>query len=143
MSIARSRGAPSVIRLAFVGVTLASGCNALFDIKEGKPQPTSCQDHLVIDDLEDGDGSICASDGRQGAWYTVGDGTGTNLTPTPGADFTPTLIPGTRAGTSRYAARLAGSGFTNWGALMGLNLNVQGLSRQTYDAGTAGGIRFW
>src|SRR5262249_51484681 len=44
---------------------------------------------------------------------------------------------------SRYAAHFAGSGFTDWGALMGLGLNVQGLARQPYNANTAAGIKFW
>ena len=51
-------------------------------------------------------------------------------------------IPGGRDG-SRYAARMTGSGFTGWGALMGFNLNVQGLGNEPISATGAGGVRFW
>ena len=76
--------------------------------------------------MEDGDASICALDGRNGDWYTVGDGTSSDLTPAR-LPFTPTMIPGGR-GTSQYAAHFTGSGFTDWGALMGFNLNNKGAS---------------
>jgi hypothetical protein len=38
---------------------------------------------------------------------------------------------------------MTGFGFTGWGALMGFNLNVQGLENRPYNAGTTGGITFW
>jgi hypothetical protein len=123
---------------------LIAACNSIFGIHEGPPRPicvgTDDAVEPMIDDMEDGDGFICESKTRHGHWYTFSDGTSTDLTP-PG-DFDPTLIPGGR-GTSRYAARLAGSGFTEWGAGMGFNLNLKDLSRQPYDATTVDGIKFW
>ena len=51
--------------LALVGVTLTAGCNSVFGIHEGAPRPM-CTDSLMIDDMEDGDGSICRTGGRRG-----------------------------------------------------------------------------
>jgi hypothetical protein len=132
-------------RLAILGAMLATGCNAIFGIKEGMAPPSGCSDALMIDDMEDGDGQICDSinsAGRHGSWFTIGDGTGTQLEPAPGSAFKPALIPGGR-GASRYAARVTGSGFTAGGAAMGLNLNVNGLSTLPYNASTTGGITVW
>jgi hypothetical protein len=136
-----ARGPGSAI---LVATTLVAACNPIFGVREGTPRPicvaTSDALEPMIDDMEDGDGFICETNTRHGHWYTFSDGTSTDLTP-PG-DFDPTLIPGGR-GTSRYAAHLAGSGFTEWGAGMGLNLNLRDLSRQPYDATTVDGIKFW
>jgi hypothetical protein len=124
-------------------VALLAGCNAVFDIHGGLPWPNDCKNVLTIDDMEDGIGDICNSGGRHGDWYTVSDGTSPMpLSPVPGEPFTPAKIPGGRDG-SRYAARMFGAGFTGWGALMGFNLNVQGLENKPYSAATTGGIRFW
>jgi hypothetical protein len=98
-----------------------------------------CSDPSLIDDMEDGDGSICDSGGRRGEWWTGSDGTSTDLMPAPGGSFVQTAIPGRRGG-SRYAARLTGSGFTDWGAQMDLHLLGRGAP---YDASSARGLRFW
>ena len=134
----------SALAVAALWVASLAGCNAIFGIHEGKLR-AGCADTLDIDDLEDGDGAICDTKDsamRKGDWFTIGDGTSSHLEPAPGAPFTPTLIPGGRDG-SYYAARMTGSGFTDWGARMGFNLNVQGLGAQTYNASTIGGITFW
>jgi hypothetical protein len=131
-------------RTAFVAVTLTAACNPLFGIHQGNPRPicVGVDDAFdpLIDDMEDGDGFICESLGRHGHWYPFSDGTSVNLT--PAGDFNPSLIPG-RRGTSLYAARLAGSGFTNLGAGMGFNLNKPDLARLSYDVSTIDGITFW
>jgi hypothetical protein len=134
------------LHLAFVVVaTLAGGCNAVFGIHEGTPPPP-CYDPgpapLLIDDMEDAVGDICNLAGRHGYWYTAGDTTGTMLDPPQGAAFVPTMIPGGRD-TSHYAARFTGSGFTDWGALMGFSLDSQNLTNEPYDASSTGGIQFW
>ena len=132
--------------LAFVvAATLVGGCNAVFGIHEGTPRPP-CYDPgpspLLIDDMEDGVGDICNLGERQGYWYTVGDGAEGTLSPAQGATFTPAMIPGGR-GSSHYAARFTGSGFTGFGALMGFNLDTAGLTTQPYNASSTGGITFW
>jgi hypothetical protein len=142
----RARGGRRALHLAFiVGATLVGGCNSVFGIHEGTPPPP-CYDPgpspLLIDDMEDGVGDICNLGNRQGYWYTVGDGTSTTLTPAQDATFAPTLIPGGR-GSSHYAARFTGSGFTDWGALMGFNLDKVALMNQTVNASSTGGITFW
>ena len=130
--------------LAFVAAILASGCNSLFGISQGTPRPICTNTNpleSLIDDMEDGDSSICALDGRNGGWYRLGDGTSSDLT--PALPFEPKRIPGGR-GTSQYAAHFGGSGFTDWGALMGFNLKQQGrVGRIPDDASSAGGIKFW
>lgn len=119
-------------------LSLLAGCNAIFEISEGTPRPL-CADELLIDDLEDGDGWICRTGGRDGAWWVVGDGTtNARLNPRQGASFEPTPLMEGERGTSRYASRFQGSGFTGWGALMGLNLTPF-----TYDVAGLDGIRFW
>jgi hypothetical protein len=80
---------------------LVAGCNAVFDISKGPPRPR-CADELLIDDLEDGDESICPTNGREGNWFGIGDGTiRAELTPASDVIFEPTLIEEGPRGTSR------------------------------------------
>jgi hypothetical protein len=144
------RGSPGgcrALHLAFVVAgTLAGGCNAVFGIHEGMPPPP-CYDPsklgLLIDDMEDGMGDICDLGGRHGGWYTQGDGTSTMLEPAVASAFAPAAIPLGGRGQSHYAARFSGSGFTDWGALMGFELDTQNLKNDPYDASSTGGIKFW
>ena len=114
---------------------VVAGCNAVFDISKGTPRRL-CADPLLIDDLEDGDGSICLTNGREGGWFAADDGTSTAEL-TPSSDFAPTLIEEGPRGKSRYAARLRGSGFTDWGAVLGVGFAEPG------DVSGVNGIRFW
>jgi len=102
------------------------------------PTSVSTCDPLMIDDLEDRDTALCKVSGRRGYWYTASDSTGT----LEQANFAPSLIPEGR-GASLYAARFSGSGFTDWGAEMGLHLNEQGRTAQPYNLGPSGAIKFW
>jgi hypothetical protein len=141
----RSSGGLQLFLLgSLLGATLAAGCGG------GKVAGAiGCTDPLMIDDMEDGDQYICTSGGRKGWWYTVGDGTSTNLSPPanvglslPDTAFAQTLIPGGRE-SSREAARLTGFGFTKWGAAMGSWLNATAQGIEPYDASATQGIRFW
>ncbi|HEX7507330.1 MAG TPA: hypothetical protein VF550_11205, partial [Polyangia bacterium] len=127
--------------LAILAAMLSTGCNSLFGIHEGTPRPM-CTDGLMIDDMEDGDGFICPTNGRTGVWYDFGDGTPGELTPRSDSNvlFTPTRIEDGSRGSSRYAARFAGSGFTAYGAFMGFALMNP---PKAFDAGGLGGITFW
>jgi len=49
-----------------------------------------------------------------------------DLTPKSTVPFTPTRIEDGARGSSRYAARFAGSGFTEFGAFMGFVLMCKG-----------------
>jgi hypothetical protein len=97
----------------------------------------------LIDDLEDGDDAINGETGRMGGWYTFHDDTaGTQVPPDTG--FTP--IAGGADG-SAYAANTSGSGFTEWGAGMGFDLNNPEAvgevgPRGMYDASRFRGIAF-
>jgi hypothetical protein len=101
-----------------------------------------CADPLLIDDLEDHDNAICDSGGRKGWWYVFSDGTSTDLEPAAGTDL-PTAIPEGERGPSRSAARFAGSGFTDWGAGMGFDLDADAKGEAGYDASSADGISFF
>ena len=131
------------LSLATLGAMPGAGCNSLFGIHKEKPRPI-CVDPtgLLIDDMEDGDGQICELSGRQGSWWTDSDLTSTDLTPGKNVEFRPKrLAPGTR-GASQYAAHFSGSGFTKWGAAMGLNLNQTEAGEGTVDASQKVGIKF-
>lgn len=98
----------------------------------------------MIDDLEDGDSLILAAGGRQGAWYSYNDEseTGEQLPPEP---FEPSA--GGPAG-SLFSAETSGSGFSVWGAGIGVDLNNEGDPdggdgmRMTWDASAHQGIVF-
>jgi hypothetical protein len=126
---------PAVL-LAVLGATVS--CSQMADVPSS---PRACGDPLMIDDMEDMNNQICPTAGRVGSWWTTSDGTSTDLTPAVGSEFTQTPIPGGR-GTSHTAARLAGSGFTGWGALMAFGLTTDG-GNAPYDASAVDGITFW
>jgi len=100
----------------------------------------------LIDDMNDGDGSILATSGRVGAWYTYNDATPMAM------QKPPVMMPfamqtGGRDGMG-YAAATSGSGFTLWGAGMGFNLHdpgdgMNGSAKVTYDASAYTGVAFW
>ncbi len=98
----------------------------------------------VIDDLEDGDPLILAASGRRGAWYTYNDET-VGAEQVPAAPFEPTAG---GPGSSLFMAQTSGSGFTLWGAGLGVDLNNEGDPkggpgvRMIYDASAHQGIVF-
>jgi hypothetical protein len=87
----------------------------------------------LIDDFEDGNAQILSIDGRNGSWSVGQDGTGTLSTPVP-----PVPADGGANGSLR-AMHLAGSGFSQWGANLTLELR-NGAS--PYDASAYRGIKF-
>jgi hypothetical protein len=83
--------------------------------------------------------------GRSGSWFTYNDGTdGGVQTPMAGAQCLPSLIPdGGRCG-SLHAENTFGSGFTNYGAGLGFDLNhPNSMTRMPYDLTAYTGIAFW
>jgi len=102
------------------------------------PTPTVTNTQLpkppeLIEDFEDGDTRIIVQQGRNGGWYDIGDGTGTQ---------TKGVVTGGK--DSVYAMHYYGSGFTNWGSGIGFNfIDPQGGSSQPYDASMYQGIKFW
>ena len=91
-----------------------------------------------IDYMEDGDGSIEFTAGRAGLWFAFNDHTGTQEPDIFAESFVMSPLAPPRQG-SRFAVHTSGSGFTDWGAGLGLDLRVQ----QPYDASGYAGISFW
>lgn len=89
-----------------------------------------------IDDLEDGNSQVLLDDGRDGSWHVVRDGTAEAQL----SLSEPPLPEGGGANGSSQALHVSGSGFTDWGAGLSLELRRQGLP---YDASTFEGIKFW
>ena len=74
-----------------------------------------------------------------GSWYTYSDATAT-VTPPAMVAFTSDM-PG--HGGTGYAAHVSGSGFTNYGAGLGVNLNSSGTMIKSVDASAYSGFTFW
>jgi hypothetical protein len=122
-----------VVLLAASGATVS--CRQIAGLH---PVPMPCSDPMMIDDMEDGTPTICASQGRSGGWYKVPDGT-------PGAVYALNAnetIPGGRD-SSQHAVHFTGSGFTDWGAIAAFDLNHQDASNQVYNADAYAGLTFW
>ena len=88
----------------------------------------------LIDDFEDGDEWLPVVDGRDGHWYLVHDGTGQLQQSAPPK-------PESGAPLGGQAMHVQGSGFTEWGAALGVDLRNQGAlydPRPSYS-----GLRFW
>jgi hypothetical protein len=76
-----------------------------------------------------------------GSWYTYSDATvGSTLTPTAGVAFVSDM-PG--HGGTGYAAHITGTGFTNYGFGLGINVNAVGTVISPYNASAYSGITFW
>ncbi|AUX28402.1 MULTISPECIES: hypothetical protein [Sorangium] len=100
----------------------------------------------LIDDMEDGDGTITETGGRLGHWYSYNDGTGTQSPPVYTEEvpvgFVPEALMPPR-GESTMAMHTFGSGFTEWGAGVGFALNGEDMQVFPYDASAYAGIAFW
>jgi hypothetical protein len=98
--------------------------------------------YSLIDDMETVDANIPSTDGRQGFWSVANDGTpGGKQTPSP--TVTMSLIPGGGRGTSLNAFHTTAMGYTTSGALIGVDLNRKGATRNTYDASPYNAVHFW
>ena len=91
-----------------------------------------------IDYMEDGDGSIEFTAGRGGVWFAFNDHTSTQEPDLYAESFAMAKVEPARDG-SHFAVHTRGSGFTDWGAGVGLDLRAQ----QPYDASGYAGISFW
>ena len=97
----------------------------------------------MIDNFEDGDGALIPNGGRQGYWYIFNDET-EGATQTPDGEVLP--VEGGSDGTA-MAMNTAGSGFTEWGAGIGIDLNNEGGGmeggngiKMTYDSSAYAGV---
>jgi len=98
----------------------------------------SCAEPSTIDDMEDGDSTLCASGGRHGGWSSNGFD---SATPGQETEFNPTVIPGGR-GASQRAAHIAGKGIAGL-VRAGFELDTTGEGEVDYDGSQYDGIRFW
>ena len=101
----------------------------------------------LIDDFEDGDGTICLSNGRNGHWFTyVDSGISSSVTPPPSDTVAavPTQL-STPRGASQYAMHITGSDSTYAGVGVLLNNPVIGEVPGVFDAAAAGytGVHFF
>jgi hypothetical protein len=107
----------------------------------GMPNPPTIVD--VVDDMEDGNSYLLNKAPRYGFWYVAGDPT-VGATMTKIADIVATLAPA--RGTSTSSVHFAASGYTTWGATVGLSFADKAGNlgkRAPYDAGNSVGISFW
>jgi len=99
----------------------------------------------LVDDLEDGDGSIKQIGGRRGAWYVYNDGSNAG-TQSPASGEYPLQEGGLEG--SKYHAMTKGSGYSTWGAGMGFDFNnpsdgcQPSQLPQVYDASGYDGLVF-
>ncbi|HVJ16602.1 MAG TPA: hypothetical protein VM686_14270, partial [Polyangiaceae bacterium] len=97
----------------------------------------------VVDDFENGDYRIDESAGRSGDWFVANDGSpGATMAPSSFIDVASAIEAGDPTfGTNGFALHASGSGFcshaepnSNWGALIGCNLNQIVTTKNPYDA---------
>jgi hypothetical protein len=85
-----------------------------------KPAPVS--DNPMFEDFEDADNHLFKVLDRDGWWWAAADDTPGTLHPAR-EQFKPEQLPAAEAtSNNRYAAHLAASGFTDWGAVWGTTL---------------------
>ena len=124
----------------------AAGAGAAGEFEPPEPAacaPASARDASpLIDDFEDGDGTLEQPSNRSGHWYANNDGTGTQ-TPVsdPGGSSFTLDAPGS-PDSPQYALHTVGSGFTSWGAFVSSDLNLQPGLLCPYDAASFSGVRF-
>jgi hypothetical protein len=98
----------------------------------------------LIDNFEDDNNQINVADGHDGYWWVFDDGTGTS-TPAQGDAPIPVELDEVRpGGTGTQGLRFSGSGYSEWGGGLGVNL-YQGVGDQfaCYDAHVYAGVSFY
>jgi hypothetical protein len=110
----------------------ASGAGCMDAVATGSP--------VLIDDLNDNNQLIPNSDGRKGGWFTYSDGTGMQTpTPAPPQVCDPNIVFQPASGR----ACTTGSGFTKWGAGLGVSIDAGANCKSCqYDATVFNGVRF-
>lgn len=97
------------------------------------PHPTPSPVPDLVDEVELAFPALPLRAGRNGTWFSVHDETGGFVGPLSAWPLVPVR------GSSHFAARLAGRGFTAWGAQLGVNLRSPAAA---YDASGACSLRF-
>ncbi len=108
-----------------------------------QPENPSSASIDMIDDMEDGDASILVSGDRNGAWFSIHDGTPGSLWPPSDSPFVMSPLSQMR-GASKVSVRSNGSGFSTWGAAVGLVFKIDDAKQPVfYDASQYKGVTFW
>jgi hypothetical protein len=110
---------------------------------EAAPAPIDAT--ALVDDMEDGDGTLAPIAGRNGTWWVDGDGT-------PGAEIAPQIdadvpiaaepIDSSRCG-SQFAMHVRGRGFDDWGAHLAFSLRYDATGLAPVDLRNYAGVSFW
>jgi hypothetical protein len=134
----------TVLCLSFGGVGCSSDAEP--ESEPAKQEDPTCEapgiidPTLLIDDMEDGDGLIATVGIRNGGWWVSSDGTGTVTPPAEQAPVAERILGGRC--NSKYAMRLTGSGFSEWGAVISATFRFTD-DIQPYDASGYRGITFY
>jgi endoglucanase len=135
------------VRLSSVGyvpgqakvATIQQECGVPSTFMCAQPEQTLSGDtsgaRIGIDDFEDGDLQISASDGRRGGWAAYDDesgGTRSDLLITSGG-----------ANGSKSSLCITGSSFATWGGGISMDFLNAGSARELYDASSYTGVSFW
>jgi hypothetical protein len=96
---------------------------------------------LIIDDMEDTDPQNAAVGDRNGTWWLSTDLTDGTTTPEGNQAAPPERILGGRCG-SKYAMRITGEGFTEWGASLIASFRYED-DVLPIDASAYRGVMFW
>lgn len=95
----------------------------------------------LIDDMEDQNGTLAQVGDRNGLWWISTDGTDGSVTPEADASPAAERILGGRC-DSRYAMRLTGGNFSEWGAVLSVGFRY-GATQEPVDFGAFDGVMFW
>jgi hypothetical protein len=110
--------------------------------RDGAARIGLCKDGAdveALDQMEDGDGTIDMTGARAGVWFSFNDKTdGVQLPTSDDETFVMSELEPPR-GSSHFAARSHGGGFSKWGAGIGFEL----YSQKAYDLSSYAGISFW
>jgi hypothetical protein len=104
------------------------------------PRPPVVDPTAIIDDMEDRDGQLTYTSGRNGSWWIATDETASGMIE-PEQPVPEAILEG-RCG-SEYAMRVTGQGFDEWGVVLGLSLVYGPTSLAPHDASFRQGVRFW
>jgi hypothetical protein len=102
---------------------------------------TATIDDTLIDDFEDGDGVVALIAGRNGAWFTFNDTTGTQ-TPAPGTPIVPDLDAGGNSFLHSTGSGFALSQNGNFGAGIGADFHDGSAGVTPYNGSGYNGITF-
>jgi hypothetical protein len=114
----------------------AAGSGSECEVNHGPVDPTA-----LIDDLEDGNGSLPLIATRNGSWWISTDMSAGTIEPPPDAAPPAERILGGRC-ESEYAMRVTGSDFTVWGAVLTAGFRYT-TDVAPIDASSYRGVRFW